>query len=299
MSAIPPFLKPNDTIAIIAPARSISREEVAFAKSFFEAAGFHVVFGAHLFSIEHQYAGTDAARAADLQWALDNNEVKAVICARGGYGTMRIIDQIDFSQFLKNPKWVCGFSDVTVLHSHIHHVCNVQTLHCTMPITMENGAEMNREQMVKHLKGESLTYSIPAHPNNRLGTEEAEVVGGNLSILYALAGSSSEIDTKGKILLIEEVDEYLYHIDRMLLQMKRSGKLAHLKGLIIGSFTKIHDNDIPFGKTVEEIVLDHCKNTHFPIAFNVPVGHDIVNYSFCFGRKTLLKVEKEGTRIVN
>ncbi len=293
MIKIPASLKRGDKVAIISTARKISKEEVAYAKTYLEENDFEVCFGEHLFSEDHQYAGTDAERAADLQWALDDDSVKAVLCARGGYGTMRIIDQIDFSKFKENPKWVCGFSDVTVLHSHIHQQCQVQTLHCAMPVTITFESLEDNTSLVNGLKGLAIPCHAGPNKNNKLGTALAPVVGGNLSILYALSGSQSDVDTTGKILMIEEVDEYLYHIDRMLLQMKRAGKLSKLKGLVVGSFTKIHDNTIPFGKTVEEIVLDHCKEYDFPIAFDFPFGHDDVNFALMLGRMSMLIVHED------
>ncbi|MCX6296238.1 MAG: LD-carboxypeptidase [Bacteroidetes bacterium] len=289
----PPILKKGDKIAIIASARKISMSEVQSAIAILKSWGLEVVLGKNLFNTDNQFSGTDEERAADLQMALDDASVKAVISARGGYGTVRIIDKIDFSKFKKQPKWVIGYSDITVLHSHIH-TFGIETLHATMPINFSKNEEA-LETLRKNLFGEKLRYELESHPLNRNGFAEAEIVGGNLSLLYALTGSCSDIDTKGKILFIEDLDEYLYHIDRMMMNLKRSGKLNHLGGLVVGGMMDMKDNPIPFGKTAEEIIKDAVKEYDYPVCFNFPAGHIDRNLALVFGRKMKLDVGENGS----
>ena len=285
-----PYLKKQDKIAIIATARKISAEELALTIETLTNWGLQPVLGKHLYAIEDQFAGTDAQRTEDLQWAINDSDIKAILIARGGYGTLRIVDGVDFDPLKTNPKWVIGYSDVTVLHSHLHAHIGLETLHATMPVNFHKNKEAV-ETLRVCLFGEKVFYSFPAHPLNKPGEISGALVGGNLSLLYALSGTPSDIDTKDKILFIEDLDEYLYHIDRMILNLKRSGKLIHLKGLIIGGFTEIKDNTIPFGKTAEEIILDAVKEYHFPVCFNFPAGHVDRNLAIYFGKEVHLKIE--------
>lgn len=291
----PPHLKKGDKIAIIASARKIALEELGAAISVFKSWGLDVVLGDNLFKQNNQFSGTDAERAADLQTALDDKSIKAVISARGGYGTMRIIDKIDFSGFIEQPKWVIGYSDITVLHSHIHTL-GIQTLHATMPINFSKNEEAV-ETLMKTLFAQHLTYEFEASVFNKKGVAEAEVVGGNLSLLYALSGSISDVDTKGKILFMEDLDEYLYHIDRMLLNLQRAGKLRHLAGLLVGGMTDMKDNAIPFGKTAEEIIIDAVKEYDFPVCFNFPAGHVDRNLALVLGKRMKLVVDESGSSL--
>ena len=284
----PSFLKKVDKIGIIAPARKISREEIQPAIDIFTAWGLEVVLSKNLFNADNQFSGTDNERADDLQTMLDDNSIKAIISARGGYGTVRVIDKIDFTNFRKNPKWIIGYSDITVLHAHVNNF-GIETLHATMPINFTKNAEAT-ETLRKALFGEQVTYEVESHLLNRKGEAEAELIGGNLSLIYGLTGSVSDIDTKGKILFIEDLDEYLYHVDRMMLNLKRSGKLNHLAGLVIGGMTDMKDNTIPFGKTAEEIIIEAVKEYDYPVCFNFPAGHVEKNLSLYFGRKIRLKV---------
>ena len=282
---IPPFLKQGDKIAIVAPARKVSKEEMQPAIELLTNWGLQVVLGKNLFHEQNQFSGTDEERAADLQAMLDDASVKAIIAARGGYGTLRIIDKLDFTTFKKHPKWIVGYSDVTVLHSHINTL-GIATLHGTMPINFTKNAEAT-ESLHKALLGESLVFETPAHPLNKAVSQtiiEGEIVGGNLSLLYALAGSVSDINTKNKILFIEDLDEYLYHIDRMMLNLKRAGKLSRLKALLVGGMTDMKDNAIHFGKTAEEIILDAVKEYDYPVIFGFPAGHIDRNLAVYFGK---------------
>ncbi len=288
----PSFLKPGDTIGIVAPARKISMEELKPAIEIFEKWGMKVKLGKNIYAIDNQYAGSDEERCADFQKMLDDSELKAIIAARGGYGIVRIIDKLDFSGFIKHPKWIAGYSDVTVLHSHIHKHFGIETLHCTMPISFAKNIE-SVTLLKQALFGEQFSYKIDAHPMNRNGEAEGELLGGNLSLLYALAATPSDLNTDGKILFLEDLDEYLYHIDRMMMQLKRSGKLSKLKGLVLGGFTEMKDNTVPFGKTAEEIIIDAVKEYNYPVCFNFPAGHGEKNFPLYLGRKVQISVQEK------
>jgi len=294
----PPYLKKGDKIGIVAPARKITGEELKFSISWWEEKGFKIVLGKNLFAEHHQYAGTDNERTEDFQNMLDNNEIKAIFCARGGYGTLRIIDKLDFTRFIKNPKWICGFSDITVLHSHINSVCGVATIHSTMPVSINTKDEENFETLYQTLTGEKNLYKWKSHEINRMGESSGELVGGNLSLLYALSGSISALVTSHKILFIEDLDEYLYHIDRMMLHLKRAGNLKDLRGLLVGSFSKMKDNEIPFGKTYERIIREHCEEYNYPVAFNFPAGHVEKNVALKLGATYRLGIENDKATLI-
>ena len=271
--SIPP-LKAGDLVALVAPARRVSPEEMAPAVARLEAWGLRVRVPEGLYADEGQLAGSDKHRAALLQAQLDDPEVRAILCCRGGYGTVRIIDRLDFTRFAQHPKWIVGYSDATVLHSHIHATLGLPTLHATMPINFPaEGDNADTQTLRAALFGQEAPLAWEPHPMNREGTAEGAVVGGNLSILYSLLGSHSQIDTREKILLIEDLDEYLYHVDRMMQALRRAGMLEGLKGLIVGHLSDMHDNAVPFGRTAEQIVLDAIRDCHFPVAFGAPIGH--------------------------
>lgn len=272
---IPPYLSPGDTVALAAPARKISQSEIIPAVTWLKSVGFNVFYDDRLFAEDHQFAGSDHVRAAYFQDLLDDDSVKLIWCVRGGYGSARIIDQLDFFHFRQHPKWVCGYSDITVFHSHIQRHFGIATLHATMPINVTDKAWQSPvlQSFLDALTGKTLTYEIPNHPLSRWQPFSGTLVGGNLSMLYSLMGSPSDVDTTEKVLFIEDLDEYLYHIDRMVLNLKRSGKFSHIKALLVGHLSDMHDNTIPFGKTAEEIVADYCRDLDFPLIFNVPVGH--------------------------
>lgn len=280
---IPPSLKPGDTIALISTARKITPEECLPAIDFFKQAGFNVKLGKTIGAQYHQFAGDDALRTDDLQTQLNDPKVQAIFCARGGYGTMRIIDNIDFRSFIKKPKWVAGFSDVTVLHSHLNKVYDIATLHCSMPVNFSTNSNESLQSILGILNGTKQLYKSEMTEYCRSGKAEGQLCGGNLSLLYALSNSDSDIDTTDKILFIEDIDEYLYHIDRMILQMKRSGKLENLAGLIVGQFTDIKDNEIPYGKNAYEIIAEHVAEYDYPVWFNFPSGHASDNRALVLG----------------
>ncbi len=290
----PSPLSKGDRVALVAPARKISKPEILFAIQTLEGWGLQVVLGNFLFAESNQFAGTDAQRASDLQIAFDDPEIKAIFCARGGYGTVRIIDQLDFTQFCKNPKWIVGFSDTTVLHSHIHANFGTATLHAAMPLTFpkEEAFSDTLNDLQETLFGKQFVYEISSDPKNRAGNASGELVGGNLSILHTLTGTSSDIDTQGKILFIEDLDEYLYHIDRMMVHLKRSGKLANLAGLVVGGMTKMNDNSVPFGKTAEEIIFEAVVEYDYPVCFGFPAGHQPLNLPLVLGATAQLTIDK-------
>jgi muramoyltetrapeptide carboxypeptidase len=292
---IPPFLTPGSRIRIVSPAGKCNEEQTKSALTFLMDAGYHVIPGTHVFGSYFQFSGTEVERLTDFQEALDDPETKVIICSRGGYGTIRLIDQLDFSRFRKHPKWIAGFSDITILHNRIH-LSGYQTLHGNMcrNFLRENDSHAESMQsLIKLLCGERPVYDLPASPMNRYGTGTAILVGGNLSILYSLIGTPYDLDTAGKILFIEDTSEYLYHIERMMISLRLSGKLKFLSGLIVGQFTDLKDNEEPFGKSVEEIISDSVKDYDFPVYFGFPAGHAQPNLALRLGAKYKLKVTKK------
>lgn len=292
----PAFLKKGDTVAILATARKNIVDNLKPSIELMQGWGLNVIVGKTIGLDNNQLAGTDTERAADFQNMLDNPNIKAIWCVRGGYGTIRMIDKVDFSNFASNPKWVIGFSDVTVLHSHLNKL-GVQTIHGLMPVNVEKATPAAKESFRKALFGEKISYQVPFDSENRLGTASGELIGGNLSILYSLMGSASQVDCKGKILFIEDLDEYLYHIDRMIMSLKRCGCFENLEGLIVGSMTKMKDNDIPWGKNANQIVSDITKDYQFPIVFDFPAGHIHDNRTLILGKRVLLKVNQKETTL--
>jgi muramoyltetrapeptide carboxypeptidase len=289
----PPYLQKGDSVAIVAPARSVSIEEMMPAITLFEEWGLKVVLSENLFAVHNQFAGTDAERAEDFQKMLDDEEIKAIFCARGGYGAVRIIDLLNFDNFIHHPKWIVGYSDITVFHSHLHTRFEIETLHATMPINVyANPNYESTESMHDALFGKQLSYQIPTSLYSRVGEGKGELIGGNLSILYSLTGTESDINTDGKILFIEDLDEYLYHVDRMMQNLKRSGKLDYLTGLIIGGLTEMKDNTIPYGSTAEEIILEAVAEYDYPVCFGFPTGHFDDNRALILGREATLSVSK-------
>ena len=298
----PPYLRKGDKIAIVSPSKKVTLAELDPAIRTFEEWGLDVVAASHLFSSHHQYAGTDDERACDFQALIDNDSVKAIISSRGGYGASRIIDHIDFSRFRKYPKWMVGFSDFTTFHSHIHQNFNVETIHSIMPVNFpvtDENADKNLSvvSLKKALFGKPLIYEVPTGVFSRPGSTEGMLTGGNLSILCSLNGTPSEIDTRGKFLFIEDLDEYLYHVDRMMINMKRSGKLAGLAGLIVGSFTEMHDNEVPFGRTAEEIIWDAVEEYDYPVCMGFPAGHQDLNLAMILGREVKYTVTEGKARL--
>jgi len=293
---IPPYLTKGDTVGILATARKIDKATIEPAIKLLKSWGLNVVVGKTVGLDNDQLAGQDWQRATDFQEMLDNPTISAIWCAKGGYGTVRMIDRIDFTKFKKKPKWFIGFSDATVLHSHINNM-DIATLHGIMAISVAHATPDAIETFRKSLFGEKLAYSIPAHKFNKPGKATGELVGGNLSVLYSIVGSRSEVDYKGKILFIEDLDEYLYHIDRMMMNLERNGYFKNVKGIIIGGMTKMRDNDIPWGHDALEIIQDITKEYKIPICFNFPAGHIQDNRALVFGKEITLDVAATGTKI--
>ena len=289
----PEKLKIGDKIGIISTARKITLDELDPAIKTIESWELKVGLGPNLFEVDNQFSGTIEQRSTDLQTMIDDDSIKAILCARGGYGTVQIIDNIDFSKLKNKPKWIVGYSDVTVLHSHLNKL-GIASLHATMPINFKTNAKESLASLKNGLFGNENNILCGPHPFNKFGKVEAEVVGGNLSILYSLLGSNSDVDTDGKILFIEDLDEYMYHVDRMMMNLKRNGKLKNLKALIIGGMSDMNDNTIPFGKTAEEIILEYIKEFNFPVCFNFPAGHIDDNRTLVFGKECTLEINENG-----
>lgn len=291
---MPEYLKKGDTVGILATARKIDLATLQPGIKLLESWGLKVVIGKSIGKEQNQLAGPDWQRATDFQEMLDNPNIKAIWAAKGGYGTVRIVDRISFDNFKKKPKWVIGFSDVTVMHSHINTM-NIGTLHAIMAISAKSATPEAIESFRKALFGEKLEYHIPHHAFNRNGKATGELVGGNLSVLYSIQGSESAVDMKGKILFLEDLDEYLYHIDRMMMNLKRNGSLKGLKGIIIGGMTSMNDNDIPWGHDSLEIIQDIVKDLNIPVAYNFPAGHIKDNRALILGKTVTFEVNDKET----
>jgi len=304
--SIPPFLKPGDKIAITSPAGYISIEDIQPAKLMLESWGFVVRTGNTIGKRDFTFGGTDEERLMDLQLLLDDHTVKAIMCARGGYGVNRILDKLNFSRFIRQPKWVIGFSDITALHLHLLRNCHVASIHSKMCNSFPKDWAMAEPQVQdtilsirRALDGTGMKYTAVPNDNNRTGVAEGSLVGGNLSIIISMMGTKSEIETDGRILILEEVGEYLYSLDRMFMTLKRAGKLSKLKGLIIGGFNKIKTDDPgeEFGRDLYEIVLSKVAEYKYPVCFDFPVGHQKDNYAFRHGSPHLLSVKKDSVEL--
>jgi muramoyltetrapeptide carboxypeptidase len=292
----PPHLKKGDKIAIVCPAKKLPRR-IDEAIEVFKGWGLQVELGDSVYASDNQFAGTDALRTADLQRFLDDPEVKAIVAARGGYGTLRIIDELDFTAFCQHPKWIVGFSDITVLLSHVLELCNVMSIHGQMPYTFQEASPESLESLRKALFGEPIHYEYNSSFPNRPGTAEGILIGGNLTLLVLLEGSVSAMDYTDKILFLEDVGEPEYSIDRLMRMLKRSGKLASLKGLIVGAFSGIEQENIPFGQSPEEIIMDLVKDYDYPVCFDFPSGHINDNRAMVLGQQVQLYVEQHQTSL--
>ncbi len=295
----PPYLTKGSTVGITCPAGYVSATRVAYAVTTLQEKGYKVIIGDTVGSEYHYFSGNDDARLQDLQCMLDDEGIDAILMGRGGYGMSRIIDKLDFTRFKQKPKWICGFSDITVLHNHIHATLSIATMHSPMcgafkPETISTDYINN---FFDAISGKDLMYYAPTSTFNRTGNAEALLTGGNLAILAHLTGSASEADTAGKILFIEDIGEHLYNVDRLLLNLKRAGKLDKLAGLVVGSFTELQDTERPFGQTVNEIIWDKVKEYDYPVCFNFPCGHQDVNYTLTMGMQHKLSVTKEGSTL--
>jgi muramoyltetrapeptide carboxypeptidase len=284
-------------IAIAAPARKVSPEEMEFAIHWLHDNGFESVFDNRLYSVDNIAAGSDSLRAAIIQEYMDRDDIDAIWMARGGYGSIRIIDRLDFTRFIQHPKPIIGFSDVTVFHGKLSRL-GIPSIHASMPHILANKTPEALQSLIDALTGKPLHYEWPAYPLNRLGETQGVVVGGNLSVLCGMLGSNSFPETDGKILFIEEVDEYIYHVERMMYALKRAGKLDHLKALVIGGLTDIHDNPDPFGKSVEQAIFDVVKDYDYPVCFGFPAGHQPDNRAIFFGEEVSLKVQLNDVEMI-
>ncbi len=308
----PIFLSLGDLVAIVATARFVAQEDLKQTEICLESWGFRVVYGQSIGAKFHQLAGSDTARAQDLQWALDHPEIKAIWCARGGYGTIRILDEINFEEFTKYPKWIIGYSDVTALHARLQNL-GWASLHGQMPLALGEKSQATSETIKQALTGENYTIEWPnsyqptrvetaLSPNDqgvmlRTGEVTAPVVGGNLSLIYSLQGSADALDARGKILFIEDLDEYLYHIDRMMYSIKRSGLLQGLAGLIVGGMTDMKDHEIPFGYDARQIIWAAVAQESYPVVFDAPIGHLSDNRALPFGLPCSLTVNSDKAKI--
>lgn len=299
MVAIPPYLKTGDTVGILSTARKIDKRSIQPAVKMLEDWGFHVQIGATIGAEYYQFAGMDHLRAKDLQMMMDDPEVKCIYLAKGGYGTIRIIDRLDFTGLVNHPKWIAGFSDVTVLHAHLNNCLNMATLHCHMAggLSEESISSATINSIHQRLTGHHTTTHLPYHAYNQTGIVEGTLIGGNLSILYNLIGMQEDFDPKGKVLFLEEVDEYLYHVDRMLWALKRTNKFEELKGVLVGGMTDMNDNEIPYGKEAEAILHEHLSNEGIPVAFGFPAGHHKNNQAFYLNQTVKLEVGEGGGKV--
>ena len=293
----PPYLQKGDTVAILATARKNIDDNLKPTLDLLHSWGLEAVIGTTIGLDTHQLAGTDEQRAADFQKQMDNPNIKAIWCVRGGYGTVRMLDLLDFTKFKLQPKWIIGFSDVTVLHNHLNTM-GYKSIHGAMPVSIPRATPEAISTLKASLFGEPLSYTVGPDPMNRFGKATGELVGGNLSILYSLLGSQSAIDCRDKILFMEDLDEYLYHIDRMMMNLRRNGCIENLKGIVIGAMTSMKDNDIPWGKNALEIIDDVTKKYNIPVIFNFPAGHIRDNRALIMGSTVSIDVNASGSTVI-
>jgi muramoyltetrapeptide carboxypeptidase len=296
----PPYLKKGDTIGITAPAGFITQEEIQPAMAVMQSWGYTMAVGDTIGKKDFTFGGTDEERLNDLQKMLDDPKIKAIMCARGGYGAIRIVDRLTWNRFNANPKWVIGFSDITVLHSHIHTKLLTASIHSKMtnsfPDDWNTAEPIQIETIISiqdALSGKKMSYSAVPNPNNKEGVADGVLVGGNLKTLETLSGTASDLNTDGKILFVEDTGEYLYSIDRMFWNLKRTGKLSNLKALVVGGFkVKADDPGEEFGRTIEQIVLEKVSSYGYPVCFDFPVGHQKNNFALKCGVKHRLSIEE-------
>ena len=283
----PQYLKKGDTVGLVSPSRYISMDEAKPTISWLKKNGLKVELGPNMFNQKNQMAGSDSDKISDIQAFINSPNIQAILCSRGGYGSVRLLDHLDFQPLIDQKKWILGFSDITAIHSHLHANFEFPSLHCTMPIniTGSNDPKENRtnQSLLNALFGEDLTYDLPQNSFNKTGNASGKLIGGNLSMLYSLCGSKSDISTVGKILFLEDLDEYLYHIDRMMMNLKRTGKLHGLSALVVGGMSDMNDNPIPFGKNALQIIAEHTKDYNYPIYFGLQAGHTKPNLALRLG----------------
>jgi muramoyltetrapeptide carboxypeptidase len=294
----PTFLKSGDRVAVIATAKKVLPGQLDGAMKMIASWGLELSLGRSLYAASGPFAGTDAERLADLQWALDDPSIKAVLFARGGYGTSRIIDSVDWTAFKSHPKWLVGFSDLTFLHGAVYRMLDVETLHAAMPIFFADGsANQGSESLKRALFGTHHRIRWAGHNLNRKGVASGKLIGGNLAVLVSALGTQSECDWAGKILFIEDLTEYLYRHDRLMVQLKRAGKLDGLAGVVVGQFTEMLDNDVPFGKDAYGIIKEALSEFDYPVAFDAPIGHVLNNEAVFHGRSAELMVGEDSNLV--
>lgn len=288
---IPDYLKKGDRIRIVTPAGKVQKDKILAGIELLQDIGYEVLIGNHVFDRFFQYAGTDQQRASDLQVAINDPQTRAIICARGGYGTVRLIEKTDFSPLLKNPKWLIGFSDITILHTVLNKL-GLASIHGAMPAFFLENKKPTRSflSLIELVSSGKSQIETNTHSMNRAGVCSGELVGGNLSLLYSLQGTPWQLDTKDKILVIEDLSEYYYHLDRMMQNLRLSGQLKHLSGLVVGGFTEMKENDSAFGKSANEIILEAVHDFDYPVCFDFPVGHIPKNLSLMLGSQYQLEV---------
>lgn len=296
----PEFLQTNDRIGILAPAGFISEEEVQCSINIFNEWGLDVELGKNIFKRKNNLAGNDRQRKEDFQKFIDRKDIKAIICARGGYGSIRIINDINFDKFRNNSKWIVGYSDITVFHTYLQKKLNCESIHAMMPKNFRKYELKSKplSSLKNALFGIDIDYGIRSHALNRNGSAEGVLVGGNLSVLYSLQGTNLEIDTKGKILFIEDVNEHLYHIDRMITNLNLSGKLINLKGLIIGCMNKMKDSPVAFGESAHEIINRAVSEYNYPVIFDFPAGHTKTNMALILGKRVQISVDPQESKVL-
>ncbi|TRX72396.1 LD-carboxypeptidase [Carboxylicivirga sp. M1479] len=295
----PKSLEKGSTIGIIAPAGKIDAETIHFAEKLLHKRGYKVVIGDNVHNTFHQYAGNDEHRTADLQHMLNSRDIDAIFCARGGYGTIRIIDEIDFTHFLEYPKWIIGYSDITVLHAALQNKVGVASIHGPMPKNFpdKDEDEEDMEALFNMLHGEMPCYVIKPHCLNRKGEASGLLIGGNLSLIQALRATDLDPNPHGKIMFIEDLSEYLYHLDRMMQNLKLSGFLKELSGIVVGDFTDMKDNDDPYGQSALEIIKEAVAEYDYPVMFGFPAGHNHLNLPLVLGKRVALKVDDEECKL--
>ena len=297
----PEYLKAGDTIAIVAPSGVLNDHEnyINKAKKLLESWELNVIIEKNVFNNYGPFSGTDKERTKDFQRALDDKTISAIWCARGGYGAMRIIDDLDYTEYLKTPKWIIGYSDITAIHNDLH-ILGSESIHSIMCKSIED-KDINNDRSIQALKdvlfGNKLSYNFNNKPENKLGKTSGQIVGGNLTLLHGLIGSKSSINTDGKILFIEDLGEYHYHIDRMLISLKRAGYFDNCNGLVVGDFSDLRKNTTPFGKDIKEIILDAVKEFDFPVLFDFPAGHEELNMPIILGRDIIMDINNSQSTI--
>jgi muramoyltetrapeptide carboxypeptidase len=293
----PPALNPGDLIYITAPAKLMDTQAVTYAKKHLEENGFKVLISKNCLGKHHYFSGTDEERLWDLQFGIDHPDVRAILCARGGYGSIRLVDRINWANMLREPKWLIGFSDITVFHHRLNKL-GVQSIHGSMPINFEKNTEAALTTLVNTLKGSWPQFLLPPNQSNKVGIATGNLIGGNLSIVYSMLGTDDQYDFEDSILFLEDLGEHYYQVERMFFALKKSGAFQKTKGLIIGGISELEDTDPPLGRTIEEIVLDQLMFTRIPVLFNFPGGHIEDNRAMVFGKKIQLTVSEGEATVV-